>query len=99
MPANARATRGNDPVEFITICVGSGYNGAPIAKKYIPTTTVTITIEDSTQTVDMAPSEFPIANVVLVKWVGKVAQRVALGTIVRTAWIKHKRRAEWVLFG
>jgi hypothetical protein len=97
MPANARATRGNDLVEFITICVGSGYNGAPIAKKYIPTTTVSD--GDSTQTVDMAPSEFPIANVVLVKWVGKVAQRVALGTIVQTAWTKHKGSAEWVLFG
>lgn len=44
----------------------------------------------------MKPWEFPIANVVLAKWVGDDAlsdQHVAVGSMVQTAWAKHKEDA------
>lgn len=83
MAGDARDVRGNDLQEFITICVGSRYEGPQIASQYIPTKTVKSGSDETT--VNMEPEGFPVADIVLVKWVdSNTAERIALGTMVQT---------------
>ena len=97
MSAGTRGYCGNKSQEFMTLCWSTGYVGPPVAPRYVPTKTVSD--GESTSTVDMAPYEYSVANVILVNWVGNVAQRVALGNIVSTAWTKYTKKTKWILVG
>jgi hypothetical protein len=102
MAASTRQNRASEIQEFITVCWSTGYKGPSIAERYIPEKQVAKTIEGGQKTystVKLEPFEFLMAKIMLVEWVDEVAQRVALGEIVSTAWAEHQNGCPWILFG
>jgi hypothetical protein len=98
MSAATRSRIGKGRIELITISVSTGYIGPVVAKEYIPTVTTTDS-EGRSSTRDLYTHEYPVENVMLVHWVGKVAERVAVGNIVRPAWKKLFEGYKWIVLG
>jgi hypothetical protein len=101
MSTALREKLGRKPVELITVCWTEGYFGPTIDDYYIPTKREGIMGKR-----DAKPEEYSVANVMLVAWVGNVgelggniAERVALGNIVRPAWKRLAGKSEWIVLG
>lgn len=89
--------------DYVTLCWSRGYNGPSIDKRYVPVRQEIKTNSDDkqyTMNFELPESEFLVAHVMLVDWIGGVAHRVAVGAIVEPAWSKFRwKRPHWVLLG
>ena len=80
-----RAWKGLGPSDMIALSnrhTGVALNGA-VAKSYIP---------KFSEGGDQLVTKWKVRNVMLVRWVGEVALRVAVGQIISTAWSEQDKR-------
>jgi hypothetical protein len=108
MLAKTRHWFGQKSVEFITICWSKGYDGPSVSSDFVPFTTHQRRINYDNQPpryetikTNLTRDEYPVANVMLVRWIGNVAERVAVGNIVRRAWLSEEIQGEtrWIVLG
>jgi hypothetical protein len=101
MSTAVREKLGQNLIELITVCWTEGYHGPPIDDYYVPTKKGRMMSSK-----DAEPAEYPVANVMLVAWVGNegkpggnIAERVALGNIIRPAWTTLAGKSDWIVLG
>jgi hypothetical protein len=89
-------------VDYVTICWSKGYQGPTVDHKYIPVREEIRRDSNGTshtETMELHIWQYMVAHVMLVNWIDGIAHRVAVGTIVETAWSKFREKKRgWVLW-
>ncbi|KAF2432292.1 HET-domain-containing protein [Tothia fuscella] len=98
MSAALRHTLGKTYLSFVVVCWSKGYNGPIISSEYIPQKKVSDNYTGP-KMVNQLRSAYPVANIMLVRWVGNIAERIAVGNIVEPAWKKFKEASKWIVLG
>jgi hypothetical protein len=97
MSKSERRACGSRAQALQSICSSIGYDGNPVGRRYIPTKLVSHGEDMPSTREDMRPDEYPVMHAFLLRWEGDIAERVALGHVVKEAWIS--RRSRWILIG
>lgn len=82
---------------LITLSVFVGYSGPPISADYVRRVSDGTDSDGNTRYRYERPDEYETVALMLVKWTQDVAERVAVGRIVKTAWDRFKAKPNWVV--